>query len=79
MFKICKYGEMRRMIYKKFKTVRDFARSVGLSESMVSHILHGRKPLYPWNVKLFAEALNVSEEAIKNVMEVEDENKERSS
>lgn len=53
--------KLRKIILNKFGTVRKFASEVGLTESMVSHILHQRKKLYSWNAKLFANKLDIPE------------------
>lgn len=52
-------GRLRAVITERCGTVNRFARKVGLSESMMSHILHGRRKVYPWNEELFAVALGM--------------------
>lgn len=53
--------KLRKMILDKFGTVRKFALEVGLTESMISHILHQRKKLHYWNAELFAKKLGIPE------------------
>jgi len=53
------------LIKSKYKTVRAFADKIGFTESMVNHIIHGRRKLYIWNMNRFAEALDMDIEDFK--------------
>ena len=40
--------EIKSLIIKKYTTVRHFADKIGYTESMLSHVLSGRRMIYPW-------------------------------
>ena len=61
---------LRVLIKQKCGTVRRFARKVDLTESAVSHMLHGRRKLYSWNVERFSKVLGVD---LDDYLEGEDE------
>lgn len=48
---------LKILIIKKYGTVRRFAKKAGFTESMVCHILHGRRKLYPWGLDSFEKLL----------------------
>lgn len=51
--------ELRYLIKKKYGIVRKFSHEAGLTESMMSHILHKRKKIHPQSVDNFARLLEV--------------------
>ena len=52
-------NDLKTLILKKYKTARRFASKVGLTESMVSYILSGKRKFYSWNADNFAKVLDV--------------------
>ena len=50
---------LRGLIKKRYRTVRRFSQKAGLTESMVSHMLHGRKKIREWNRDNFARLLDI--------------------
>lgn len=67
-----KQTKLRTLILEKFGSIRKFAPAVGMTESMVSHILNGRKKLFADNAKNFATVLGVFEETIYDYLNKED-------
>ena len=55
---------LRSLILEQYGSIRKFSQRIGLSESMVSHILHHRKQLCQWIAILFADSLNVTTDII---------------
>ena len=60
--------ELRALIIAKCKTARRFASKVGLTESMVSYILSGKKKLYSWNADNFAKVLGIERSQLDRVV-----------
>jgi len=60
--------ELRALIIAKFKTARRFSGKVGLTESMVSYILSGKKKLSPWNADNFAKVLGIDRQLLDGMV-----------
>jgi hypothetical protein len=50
---------LRDKIVKKYGNIRRFSKKAGFTESMVCHILHGRRKLYPWSRESFVTLLEI--------------------
>ena len=60
--------ELRSVILEKYKTVRHFAGKVGLTESMMSYILSGKKKLHSWNADNFAKVLSIDRSSLERLV-----------
>ena len=61
-------SDLKSMVKEKFGTAREFSKHVGLTESAVSCILSGSKPLLPWNANNFAKALEIDRAMLDKVV-----------
>lgn len=61
--------DFRNLIISRCGNVRRFSKKVGLTESMMCHILHGRRKIF--YLDRFAEALNMPEYILQQMMEGE--------
>ena len=52
---------LKGLILRKYKTVRLFSAKSGFTESMLCHILHGRRVIYPWTRSVFVNLLSIPE------------------
>ena len=60
--------DLKDIIKEKFDTVRKFSEQVGLTESALSFILSGKKPLLPWNADNFAKVLEIDRHLLDGVV-----------
>ena len=51
---------LKSLIEDKYGTVRNFSKKAGFTDSMVCHILHSRRKIYPWSLDVFARLLGLS-------------------
>lgn len=61
-------NELRKHIKIKYKTVRRFSEKTGYTESAISYILHGKRKIYSWNLKVFSETLEMSEAEFRKLI-----------
>ena len=61
--------KLKELIKSKGMNARVFAEKVGLTESMVSYILSGKKRLMEWHKDNFARALGISKEELEKNLE----------
>lgn len=62
-----KRREVKLEILRRFNCQADFAQAVGMDESLVSRILHGRRPLKPEQAAIWAKVLNVKPKVLEAV------------
>lgn len=60
--------EFRGLIAQSCGDARHFAQEVGLTESMVCHMMHSRRKIYEWHIGLFASALNIDEQQLESML-----------
>ena len=61
--------EVRKLAKERYGTVRRFAKKIGYTESMLSHVLHGRRKIGTNNATIFATALGVDISEVKEYIE----------
>lgn len=58
---------LQTMIICKYGNVRAFSKKIGVSDSLLSHIIHGRRKVFPWMEKPILEALGITKEQFREM------------
>ena len=59
---------LAELIKSEYPTVRKFAAEVGLTESMVSYILSGKRRLMEWHEDNFCRALKINKDELHDAL-----------
>ena len=59
---------LESLIKKKYRNVRDFSKKIGVTESLMSHVLHGRRKVYPWVEATITEQLDITTEQFRTMI-----------
>lgn len=60
--------DFRKLIYERSRNARLFAQRVGLGETMISHIIHGRRRIPYAYLELFARALKMEPKELEDML-----------
>lgn len=60
--------QIQMIIKQKYRNMRNFAKKVEITESMMSHILHGRRKVYPWTEAKITELLDITQENFREMI-----------
>lgn len=56
---------LKSLIQKRYRNMRDFSKRVGVTDSLMCHILHGRRKVYPWIEDSITKQLNITTEQFR--------------
>lgn len=59
---------LQKMIKERCRNMRHFSEKAKITESMMSHILHGRRKIYPWTEERFMELLDITQEHFRELI-----------
>ena len=59
---------LESLIKQRYRNMRDFSKKVGVTDSLMCHILHGRRKIYPWIEDSITKQLNITTEQFRTLI-----------
>lgn len=60
--------QIQMIIKQKYRNMRNFAKKVEITESLLCHMLHGRRKVYPWTEAKIIELLDITQENFREMI-----------